>query len=189
MSSCLNLAKKVQLTCSPLSAMMDKKVTINVEGLEPNQKVSLQARLVGDSNDRYHSLAHYIADQHGRVCLNSQPSVGGSYVGVEPTGFMWSLKPETNQKPGRRLMKRDVTKPYLVNLALLDEHVDILETEHCHRLSSLTIERHYIGAGVRRIDVHEGRIRGVLFLPPGEGPFQGKAIRSDLKLKFLRSYL
>ena len=92
MTSCLQQATKhVKLSCSPLSAMMDKKVTIDLEGLEPNQKVSLQAKLVGDSNDRYHSLAHYIADQHGRVCMNSQPSVGGSYVGVEPMGFMWSL--------------------------------------------------------------------------------------------------
>ena len=173
MASSRQQDRKAQLTCSPLSDKVDEKVTINVEGLEPNQKVSLQAKLVGDTNDRYHSLAHYIADQQGRVCLNSQPSLGGSYVGVEPMGFMWSLKPEPNQRPGRRLMKRDVTKPYLVNLALLDGHVDIVETENCHPLSSLTIKRHYMTAGVRRIDVREGRIRGTLFLPPGDGPFQG----------------
>ena len=28
--------------------------------------------------------------------------------------------------------------------------------------------------GVKRIPVGEGRIRGTLFLPPGEGPFPGR---------------
>ena len=28
--------------------------------------------------------------------------------------------------------------------------------------------------GVKRIPVREGRIRGTLFLPPGNGPFPGK---------------
>ena len=28
--------------------------------------------------------------------------------------------------------------------------------------------------GVKRIPVREGRIRGTLFLPPGEGPFPGR---------------
>ncbi|KAK3742756.1 hypothetical protein QZH41_018965, partial [Actinostola sp. cb2023] len=165
-------ARNVELTCSPLSANVDKKVRVNVRGLAPNQKITLQTKLCGDVQDRYRSLAHYIADNEGRVCLNSQPSVGGSYVGVEPMGFIWSLKPEPDQRPGRRLMKRDVTKPYLVDLEVLDGHIDQIDNSYAP-LCSLTIERHYMGVGVRRVTVHEGRIWGTLFLPPGDGPFQG----------------
>ncbi|NWJ11063.1 ACNT2 acyltransferase, partial [Crypturellus undulatus] len=36
-----------------------------------------------------------------------------------------------------------------------------------------TAERWYVGPGVRRAPVHEGRVRGALFLPPGPGPFPG----------------
>ncbi|KAK3745590.1 hypothetical protein QZH41_016232 [Actinostola sp. cb2023] len=172
MTSCRRQAKNVELTCSPLSANVDKKVRVNVRGLAPNQKITLQTKLCGDVQDRYRSLAHYIADNEGRVCLNSQPSVGGSYVGVEPMGFIWSLKPEPDQRPGRRLMKRDVTKPYLVDLEVLDGHIHQIDNSYAP-LCSLTIERHYMGAGVRRVAVHEGRIWGTLFLPPGDGPFQG----------------
>ncbi|XP_010224696.1 PREDICTED: bile acid-CoA:amino acid N-acyltransferase-like, partial [Tinamus guttatus] len=31
----------------------------------------------------------------------------------------------------------------------------------------------YVGPGVQRAPVHEGRVRGALFLPPGPGPFPG----------------
>ena len=35
------------------------------------------------------------------------------------------------------------------------------------------MERHILAPGVRRIHVKEGRVRGVLYLPPGDGPFPG----------------
>jgi hypothetical protein len=173
MTSTISHAKNVQLSCNPTSAKMDEKVSINIEGLERNQKITFLAKLVGDAKDRYHSIAHYIADEKGQICLNKQPSLGGFYQGVEPMGFMWSLKPEPGQKPGRRLLKRDVTKPYLVDLEVLEGHVNIHDVTKCSVLCRLTIERYYMAVGVRRLEIRDGRIRGSLFLPPGEGPFQG----------------
>jgi hypothetical protein len=172
MSSCRKNSTNTEITCSPLSSNVDQKVRVSIRGLNPNQNVTLQAKLCGESKDRYRSVAHFIADNNGQVCVSSQPSVGGSYTGVEPMGFIWALKPEPDQKPGRRLMKRDVTTAYLVNLDVLDGHIDA-DTEGIP-LSSLTIERYYMGSGVRRMEVKVGRIRGSLFLPPGDGPFQGR---------------
>ena len=40
-------------------------------------------------------------------------------------------------------------------------------------LESITLERHMISPGVRRIPIKIGRIRGFLFIPPGDGPFPG----------------
>lgn len=157
-----------------MSAKMDEKVFIKIHGLERNQKITLLAKLVGDAQDKYHSIAHYIADEKGQIFLSKQPSVGGFYQGVEPMGFMWSLKAEPGQKPGRRLLKRDVTKPYLVDLEVLEGHANIENVMKCSALCRLTIRRYYMAAGVRRIEIREGRIRGTLFLPPEEGPFQGK---------------
>jgi len=154
---------------------MDEKVSINIQGLEQDQKVTLLAKLVGDAQDKYHSISHYIADEKGYISLNKHPSIGGFYKGIEPMGFMWSLKPEPGQKPGRRLLKRDVTKPYLVDLEVLDGHVDIQNIAACNSLCRLTIERYYMAPGVKRFEIREGRIRGSLFLPPGKGPFQGKS--------------
>ncbi|XP_031572536.1 acyl-coenzyme A amino acid N-acyltransferase 1-like [Actinia tenebrosa] len=171
MTSCRTNNRKVEILCSSMSSNVDKKVSLSIRGLAPKQKITLRARLCGDSNDRFRSIAYYLADKNGQVNLNSSDSLGGSYTGVEPMGFMWAMKPEPGQKPGRRLLKRDVTKPYLVNIDVLDGHVDADNEET--PLSSLTIKRYYMGSGVRRIEVKVGRIRGSLFLPPGDGPFQG----------------
>ena len=50
-------------------------------------------------------------------------SLGGSYVGVEPMGLVWSMKLSAGQeKASRRLAKWDVTRPYVVNVDVLDGH-------------------------------------------------------------------
>ncbi|XP_008944372.1 PREDICTED: bile acid-CoA:amino acid N-acyltransferase, partial [Merops nubicus] len=40
-------------------------------------------------------------------------------------------------------------------------------------LASCQAQRWYVGPGVQRAPLREGRIRGALFLPPGPGPFPG----------------
>ena len=38
-------------------------------------------------------------------------------------------------------------------------------------LSSVKLERYYATPDIRRIEVNVGNVRGIMFLPPGEGPF------------------
>ncbi|KAI8511622.1 myristoyl-CoA hydrolase [Branchiostoma belcheri] len=94
---------------------------------------------------------------------------------IEQMGLFWSLQPSPGQKPGLRLRKKDVSTPFLVDLSLHDGHVDVTGEEEnlpdC--LGATTVERWYLGEGVERAPVREGRVRGTLFLPPGEGPFAG----------------
>ena len=103
-----------------------------------------------------------------------EPSVGGSYGGVSAMGLLWSMKPSPGQRKGIRLMKSDVTKPYKVVLDCFDGHTDPQESSSLQPLSSNTFEKGYMADGVKRIPVREGRIRGTLFLPPGDGPFPGE---------------
>ena len=77
------------------------------------------------------------------------------------------------QRKGIRLMKSDVTKPYNIVLNCFDGHV-IPNESSLQPLSSETFQKWYIAEGVKRIPVRKGRIRGTLFLPPGDGPFPGK---------------
>ena len=85
---------------------------IIVAGLEPSQKITLGANIVGDSGEIFQSHAHYIADKHGEIDVHHDSSLGGSYSGIEPMGLLWSMKQAPGQKKGLRLYKRDVTKPY-----------------------------------------------------------------------------
>nr|XP_057935278.1 acyl-coenzyme A thioesterase 2, mitochondrial-like [Doryrhamphus excisus] len=143
--------------------LADKLVQVKVEGLAPHKPVELRSRLVDDKGVVFKASARYKADESGLVDVSSAPSLGGSYTGVEPMGLLWAMAPET---PHRKLVKKNVLSPTLVEIAALNGDTGEL-------LASQTNEREYMTEGMRRIPVRDGRVRGVLFIPPGKGPFPG----------------
>ncbi|XP_037607495.1 acyl-coenzyme A thioesterase 1 [Sebastes umbrosus] len=143
--------------------LFDKLVQVKVEGLAPHKQVQLRSKLVDDRGVIFKASALYKADETGQVDVCRAPSLGGSYTGVEPMGLFWALAPET---PNSKLLKKNVLSPTLVEIeALCGESGEVLASE--------TNERRYMTEGMKRIPVEEGRIRGVLFVPPGKGPFPG----------------
>ncbi|PNJ72685.1 bile acid-CoA:amino acid N-acyltransferase [Pongo pygmaeus] len=161
----------IQLTATPVSALVDEPVHIRATGLIPFQMVSFQASLEDENGDMFYSQAHYRANEFGEVDLNHASSLGGDYMGVHPMGLFWSLKPE---KLLTRLLKRDVmNRPFQVQVKLYDLELIVNNKVASAPKASLTLERWYVAPGVTRIKVQEGRLRGALFLPPGEGLFPG----------------
>ena len=121
------------------------------------------------------------------VDISRDISCGGSYCGIEQMGFLWGMTQTPGQRKGLRLMKRDVTKPYIVELNCFDGHlkpgkgfVNSLAQHTLQPIASAALEKWYIGEGVQRIPVREGGIRGTLFIPPGNGPFPGKILTDGL---------
>lgn len=49
-----------------------------------------------------------------------------------------------------------------------------LARNHLEPITGSSLEKSYMADGVQRIPVREGRVRGTLFLPPGNGPFPGQ---------------
>ncbi|XP_071073196.1 bile acid-CoA:amino acid N-acyltransferase-like isoform X3 [Dasypus novemcinctus] len=161
----------IQLTATPTSALVDEPVHIRATGLPPNQVVVFEASLIDEKGKLFQSRAYYRANEAGEVDLEHASALGGDYVGVHPMGLFWSLKPE---KIPNRLMKRDVmNSPFKVQLKLYDSDFIIVNLPVTTPKASLTVERWFTSPGVTRIQVREGRLRGALFLPPGEGPFPG----------------
>ena len=157
----------------PKSSLIDKITKINISRLKPLQRITLGARVVGDKGEVFESHAHFIADKDGEVDVCRDSSLGGSYSGVSPMGLLWSMKPAPGQRKGIRLMKLDVTEPFNVALKCFDGHITPQQSS-LQPLSSGTFQKWYMADGVKRIPVREGRIRGTLFIPPGDGPFPGK---------------
>ena len=96
------------------------------------------------------------------------------------------------QKKELRLAKKDVTKPYSIQLNCFNGHlspeegfVNSLTRNQLQPITSSSLEKSYMADGVQRISVREGRVRGTLFLPPGNGPFPGQCIISTSVLLFL----
>ena len=124
---------------------------------------------------------HYICK--GNVDNSCDSSHGGSYTGIEQMGFLWSMIQAPGQRKGLRLMKKDVTKPYTIQLNCFDGHlapdegfVNSLTKNSLKPLTSTTMQKWYMSERVKRVEVREGRVRGTLFVPPGNGPFPGNLL-------------
>uniref|UniRef100_A0A8D1LRP6 Bile acid-CoA:amino acid N-acyltransferase n=1 Tax=Sus scrofa TaxID=9823 RepID=A0A8D1LRP6_PIG len=159
-----------QLTATPASALADEPVHIRVMGLAPLQVVTLMASLKDEKGNLFQSRAFYRANEAGELDLEQDPALGGDFVGVHPMGLFWSLKPE---KPFGRLLKLEVmNSPFSITLDLYDS-VYLQKSGVVQPKASLEVQRWFSSPGVQRLMIREGRVRGALFLPPGEGPFPG----------------
>ncbi|XP_042359205.1 acyl-coenzyme A thioesterase 1 [Plectropomus leopardus] len=157
-------SSQIRLKILPsVRCLYDKLVQVKVEGLAPHKQVQLSSKLVDDRGVIFKASALYKADETGQVDVCRTPSLGGSYTGVEPMGLFWALAPE---KPHSKFLKKNVLSPTAVEIKAMCR-------ETGEELASETNERGYMTEGMKRIPVQEGRIRGVLFIPPGEGPFPG----------------
>lgn len=151
----------VQVSVLPFSrCLFDDPVQICVEGLQPQQAVTLRASLLDESGELFQAHARYRAGSSGELDLSRSPALGGTYSGVEPMGLLWSLQ---SKAPYKRLAKRNVLTPFCVDLEVYEGHGDMSQL-----LGKCTNERWFLGEGVKRILVREGRLKATLFLPPGE---------------------
>lgn len=140
-----------------IRCLFNKVVQIRVEGLSPHKLVELRSKVVDDRGVTFKASAFYKADTTGQVDVCRAPSLRGSYTGVEPMGLFWAMAPET---PHSKLTKKNVLSPTLVEIQALNGDTGEL-------LASETNERGYMIEGMKRLPVQEGRVRGVLFVPPG----------------------
>ncbi|XP_070829529.1 acyl-coenzyme A thioesterase 1-like isoform X1 [Chaetodon trifascialis] len=157
------MSSQIRLRLLPSArCLYDEPVRVKVAGLRSRQVVTMRARSTDEKGVVFSSSATYRADGSGEIDLDRDPSLSGSYVGVEPMGLLWSMRSETLHK---RCQKNNALNPHVVNFSV---HEDEGESR---MLAEATNERLLMGDGVSRLPVKEGNIRGVLFTPPGTGPF------------------
>ncbi|XP_053557082.1 acyl-coenzyme A amino acid N-acyltransferase 2 [Bombina bombina] len=162
--------KQISLSVNPEISLADDPLRICIWGLPSQQVITLRAWLKDEKGGVFHSRAFYISDAHGVVDLEHSAAVGGDYKGIYPMGLFWALKPVNVY---RRLMKKDVMgSPLYVHLEVYPYLEIGLSPENPPAVSKV-LERWYVAPGVQRIQIREGRVRGALFLPPGDGPFPG----------------
>nr|XP_006130409.1 acyl-coenzyme A thioesterase 3-like [Pelodiscus sinensis] len=158
------MAVSVKILPSP-KCLFDDPIQIKVEGLSPLQEVTLRASLIDENKELYQSFAYYRAESNGELDLTCSSALAGSYSGVEPMGLLWSLESKT---PFKRLAKKNVLTPFYVHVEVFEGHSITSQL-----LGKCINERKFLGEGVKRIPVREGRLKATLFLPPGSGPFPG----------------
>ncbi|CAN9502784.1 unnamed protein product [Ophioblennius macclurei] len=158
------MSSQVRLRLLPRArCMFDDPIQIKVAGLRSKQVVTLRARSIDQKKVVFSSAATYQADERGEIDLNKDPSLKGNYIGVEPMGLLRSMVPDVMH---RRLVMTNARQPYVVTFSVLEEGGGKV-------LAEATNERLLMKEGVTRVPVKEGNIKGVLFIPPGRGPFPG----------------
>ncbi|XP_062285457.1 acyl-coenzyme A thioesterase 6-like [Scomber scombrus] len=157
------MASQVRLRLLPSArCLFDEPVQVKVTGLRSRQVVTMKTRSTSDKGVLFSSSATYRADGRGEVDLERDPSLSGTYIGVEPMGLLWSMKANIQHKS---FVKNKVINPHVVKFSVHEMEGD------GRMLAEETNERLLIGDGVSRVPVKEGNFDGVLFTPPGEGPF------------------
>ncbi|XP_073475615.1 acyl-coenzyme A amino acid N-acyltransferase 1-like [Aquarana catesbeiana] len=160
----------IGLTVTPEVALVDESIKIQAWGLPPQELITLRAWLEDEKGEIFHSRAFYRTDDDGNVDLECTPATGGDFHGVHPMGLFWALKPVT---PFLRLVKRNIKgSPFYVHVELYCR-IEISSSPEDPPIASKIVERWYSSPRVERVQIREGRIRGALFLPQGEGPFPG----------------
>ncbi|XP_045112613.1 acyl-coenzyme A thioesterase 1-like isoform X2 [Portunus trituberculatus] len=165
-----------RVVVQPPSCLHDESVSLSVDGLAPGEEVTLEASMTDTRGVLFMSLAHYRADSNGQVDVSTMESLGGSYRGVFSMGLLSSLSPALKKHKFTRFFKRDVENPNIVTISVFRGHLsneELVGEGRSEPLSTATHLRHYVAPGVQRIPVRYGKVRGCLFLPPGDGPFPG----------------
>ncbi|NXG65468.1 ACOT5 thioesterase, partial [Hemiprocne comata] len=148
-------------------SLFDEPLAIAVQGLGPRQQVTLRTSLRDETGELFQASARYQAGDDGELDLARCPALpGGSFSGLEPMGLLWALQP---QKPYWCMLKKDVQSPFLLQLEVFEGHGEAPG----RLLAQVQHERAFLRDGMRRVPVRDGRIRGTLFLPPGEDSFPG----------------
>jgi dienelactone hydrolase len=145
----------VALRVEPETVVVDQPPRITAVGLQAGQTVTITAQ-IPRTRDRLFASATFRADARGIVSLDRDAPQSGSYAGVDATGLLWSMLPDSTI-PDR------TDAPPGIGFELRADGRTIA-------VARLTQE--FLAPGVRRIALREDGLVGTLFLPPtGRRPF------------------
>jgi dienelactone hydrolase len=142
------------ISVSPSAALVDRPVAVTVRGLPAGARTTLTARTRGTDGITWSATAQFEATSAGEVSL-AQPSLGGSYTGVDPMGLFTLMAP-----PG------SAPEPFLYPAASYDV---TLEAGVGGRVAATATVRRQgpsaVGVVEKRFRPAKGGIYGNLYLP------------------------
>jgi len=143
-----------RLVIGPPEVLADEPVRLAVTGCAPGELVTVGASwAIGDHQAQ--SEAQFLAPPDGVVEPARLASIGGSYSGVEPYGLWWAVGAAAAQSATESL------EPWSVSVTAAGDAWT----------RSGSLRRLKAARSVRRIDVSDGGLRGLAFVPAGSGPF------------------
>jgi pimeloyl-ACP methyl ester carboxylesterase len=143
----------------PDNDLQDIPLSIGLSGFAPRQPVTVTAEMVTRDHFHWGSAATFVAGADGGVDVGTTAPVGGSYSGVSPMGLIWSMEPIG--WPEWDVPTTSVRLPATVTFRAEAENGEGAQA---------SVIRAMVGPGVTFKLLAEDGLRGVWYLPPGDGP-------------------
>eukprot|EP00057_Strongylocentrotus_purpuratus_P018203 XP_011672677.1 PREDICTED: acyl-coenzyme A amino acid N-acyltransferase 2-like [Strongylocentrotus purpuratus] len=159
------------ITVNPKVSLVDEGLIIKASGLSQGQPVTIKAETqIGCSEEKLISLGCYVADESGCVLTSSQPSLEGTYRGLEPLGPIWSMHATSTRIPfGALDQTHGPDRPLNITFSLLNGHVAKDQTRDDVMADDCDILRGFMAGNIERIRVKEGPMEGTLYVPTDRG--------------------
>jgi len=148
------------------TALRDDPTPPSLTGFATGETVTLVATLTDGEGVEWRSETDFEADGEGAVDVASQAPVAGSYSGVDPMGWLWSMTPQAPEADEATTFAStgDETE---IRLAASTGDAGA-EPD-----ASTTLMRRHRAEGVSRTEVETADLLGVYFEPAGSGPHPG----------------
>jgi dienelactone hydrolase len=141
----------------PGVAPIDRVVAIRGSGLPAGRVVRVETAVIDDAGRRWTAYATYRADARGTIDVERDVPVSTSYEDLGPGGVFSGMRADGDDSDRLRFLTREAAS-VVTSVVLMDSSGA--------RLDSVSIERQFLGPGVREVAVTEGGLRGHLYLPP-----------------------
>ena len=149
------------LEIGPERPCLDTVLHIRVCGLPPGGEVTLQARQAGQWGLLWQSTATFAADGDGTADLARDAPVRGSYRHADPMGLVWSMTPAGAAPEAGPADERTPVR------------LDVAASAGGAQIAAASCERLRIPDGLRRVEVRDQGLVGVLYVLDDNRPRPG----------------
>jgi dienelactone hydrolase len=152
-----SIARAQTLEVSPARVLLDEVAVIRAAGIQPDERISIEAALVDGAGQTWASQAEFKADAQGNIDVSKQAPVAGSYKEISGMGLIWSMRPTAKNvsiyRPPQNLA------PQAIQFRLLKNGTEVAIAK---------LEQLRVAEGVRRTRL-SGQLHGTLFVPNTPG--------------------
>ncbi len=154
---------ELEVVTGPMDPLFGTPVEVRVLGLDPGESVRIVARSEDGAAQVFRSETTFAADENGIVDVSKQAPTAGGYADVDPFGIFWTMKPDGGPGTWQNCM--------FSQLPHIQVGLEVVTTEGETTSGEIRWQFQPPGVELVRIPVERDGLHGVLYRPPGEGPF------------------
>ncbi|CAO4377328.1 unnamed protein product [Caenorhabditis nigoni] len=144
-----------------VDSLMTEKVKISASGLTSFLNYKFELRL-HSANGILRSYCILKSDERGKIELSTAKPIRGTYLDPDPMGLFMTVE-RTDDVSYGDMIKNYEAEPFYYSLRLFSESEELLDEVNLKK------RRHH--PFVTEIEVKQDGIWGVIYKPPGPGPF------------------